>query len=299
MAQLLVVDDELFNLMMIEELLAGSHSLVTARDGLEAWRRLDSSPAQFDAVILDRRMPGMDGMETLRRIRQDARFQLTPVIMQTAACTPGEVAEGLAAGAWYYLAKPYDGVALVNIVKSALADRTIHLELDRLDTDIKGVLAMTCAARYRFRTPLEARRLAAMLGRLCPDHGGVTLGLAELMLNAVEHGNLGIGYAEKGALIASDTWLEEVERRLAAPEYRDCQAELEFVRENDELRFTIRDQGAGFEWRNYLEMDPARAFDAHGRGIALARQQAFAALDYQGSGNVVTTTIQLKQESQP
>ncbi len=297
MAQLLVVDDEAFNLMVIEEFLAGSHSLVTARDGLEAWRRLDSSPAYFDAVILERRMPGMDGMETLRRIRQDERFQLTPVIMQTAACSPAEVAEGLAAGAWYYLAKPYDGTALVNIVKSALEGRSIHLEMNRLDTDIRGVMAMTCAAHYRFRSPLEARRLAAMLGRLCPDHGGVSLGLAEMLLNAVEHGNLGIGYAEKGALIAADTWREEVERRLAAPEYRDCQAELEFVRTKDELRFTIRDQGAGFDWRNYLEMDPNRAFDAHGRGIALARQLAFAALDYQGSGIVVSATIRLQQEN--
>lgn len=291
MSRILAVDDEPFNLMIIEELLAGEHELVTAGDGLEAWQLLDREPERFDVVLLDRQMPGMDGMETLRRIRADPRFGLIPVIMQTAACAPGDVAKGLAAGAWYYLAKPYDGAALVSIVNSALHDRANRLELARLDTDISGVLAMTRQALYRFRTPAEAQRLASMLGRLCPDNAGVVMGLAELMINAVEHGNLGITYAEKSKLLASNTWMEEIERRLDIPELGVRRAEIEFVRKGDHLRFTIRDEGAGFDWRNYLEMDPARAFDAHGRGIALARHMSFASLEYQGNGNVVTATV--------
>ena len=293
MARLLTVDDEPFNLMMIAEFLAGDHELVTASDGLEAWALLDSEPERFDAVLLDRLMPRMDGMETLRRIKADERFRLMPVIMQTAACAPSEVAEGLAAGAWYYLAKPYDGAALVSIVNSALSDRASRRDMERLDTDINGVLSMTRQARYEFRSPDEARRLAAMLARLCPENPGVAIGLAELLLNAVEHGNLAITYAEKGELLAANRWQEEIGRRLAAAEFGSRRAELEFVLEGTRLRFTIRDEGSGFDWRSYLEMDPARAFDAHGRGIALARQLAFASLEYQGTGNVVTATVQL------
>lgn len=295
MSRLLVVDDEPFNLMMIEEFLADEHELATAGDGLDAWQQLDREPLRFDAVILDRIMPRMDGMEVLRRIRADERFRLMPVVMQTAACTPSEVAEGLAAGAWYYLAKPYNGAALISIVESALHDRKSRLELNRLDTDITGVLAMARQGRYQFRSPDEARRLAAMLARLCPENSGVAMGLAELMLNAVEHGNLGISYAEKGELLASDNWQEEIERRLAAPELGRRRAEIEFVREGTHLRFTIRDEGAGFAWRDYLAMDPARAFDSHGRGIALARQLAFASMEYQGIGNVVTATVPLQR----
>lgn len=295
MSRLLAVDDEPFNLMMIAEFLADDHEIVTAGDGLEAWRLLDREPERFDAVILDRIMPGMDGMETLRRIRGDARFRLMPVIMQTAACAPDEVAEGLAAGAWYYLAKPYQGGALISIIESALYDRASRLEMDRLDTDINGVLAMTRQARYQFRSPGEARRLAAMLSRLCPDKLGAAMGLAELMINAVEHGNLGIGYAEKGELLAANTWKEEIEHRLATPELGGRLAELEFAHEDTHLRFTIRDEGAGFDWKNYLDLDPARAFDANGRGIALARQLAFASLEYHGTGNLVTATLPLRQ----
>lgn len=42
-----------------------------------------------------------------------------------------------------------------------------------------------------------------------------------------------------------------------------------------ELSFRIRDQGAGFNWQGYLEMSPERAFDTHGRGIAMARTSRF------------------------
>jgi CheY-like chemotaxis protein/anti-sigma regulatory factor (Ser/Thr protein kinase) len=297
MATLLAVDDEPYNLLLIEEFLGSNHELVMVGDGLDAWNLLDSDPDRFDAVILDRRMPRMDGMETLRRIRADTRYRLVPVIMQTAACEPGEVAEGLSAGAWYYLAKPYKGAALVSIVNSALNDRAGRLEMERLDTDINDVLALTRQARYKFRSPGEARQLAAMCSRLHVGNVGVGMGLAELMLNAIEHGNLGITYAEKSELLAADRWQEEVARRLVAKEFGDRHAELEFTREGDHVRFTIRDEGAGFDWRNFLEMDPARAFDSHGRGIALARQLAFASLEYQGIGNVVTATLHLCEES--
>jgi CheY-like chemotaxis protein len=295
MPNLLAVDDEPHHLLMIEEYLGSDHKLVMAGDGLEAWKLLDSDPARFDAVILDRRMPRMDGMETLRRIRADERYQLIPVIMQTAACEPSEVAEGLAAGAWYYLAKPYEGAALVSIVKSALNDRAGRLEMERLETDITSVLALTRQARYQFRSPAEARQLAAMWSRFLAGRAGVGMALAELMLNAIEHGNLAITYAEKSELLAADRLQEEVTRRLASTEFGDRRAELEFAHEGTHVRFTIRDQGAGFDWKNYLEMDPARAFDSHGRGIALARQLAFESLEYQGAGNVVTATLHLSE----
>lgn len=45
---------------------------------------------------------------------------------------------------------------------------------------------------------------------------------------------------------------------------------------------TITDQGEGFAWERYLEMDPSRAFDTHGRGIAMARMISFDSVEYRG-----------------
>ena len=59
----------------------------------------------------------------------------------------------------------------------------------------------------------------------------------------------------------------------------------------NELIFTIRDGGPGFDWRAYLEFSPERAFDPNERGIALARQMSFSSLEYQGNGNIVVARI--------
>lgn len=293
MACLLVVDDEPLNLAVIAEFLRGqSHELVFANDGQEAWELLEAAPTRFHTVILDRIMPRLDGMALLGRMKADPRFAMVPVIMQTAATTPDQVAEGLEAGAWYYLAKPYRQAALNGIVYAALNDYHSRQELARVGDELLGLLAMTRQAQYHFRTPQEARMLATIMARLCPaNQGAVAMGLVELLLNAVEHGNLAIGYQEKSLLMERGCWQEEVERRLALPEYAECWAKLEFVRQGDTLRFTIHDQGAGFDWHHYLELDPARAFDSHGRGIAMARMLAFSSLEYQGAGNVVTATV--------
>lgn len=294
MAQLLVVDDEPFNLEIIAEFLSGrGHELAFAQDGGEAWQMLEAAPERFSAVILDRMMPRMDGMEVLRRLKADARFDAVPVIMQTAATDPEEVAEGLAAGARYYLAKPLRIGPLNRIVDAALAERHSRQELTRLSTGMKELLGMTRHASYRFRTLGQARLLAATLARLCPNEGAVAMGLSELVFNAVEHGNLGISYAEKGQLLEAGTWQEEIEKRLASPELAGRWAELEIIQETESISFTIRDQGDGFAWEGYLDMAPDRAFHSHGRGIALARQIAFSSLEYRGRGNVVTATVKL------
>jgi len=53
----------------------------------------------------------------------------------------------------------------------------------------------------------------------------------------------------------------------------------------------VADQGQGFNWRSFLEMDPLRAFDPNGRGIALARMLSFSNICYEGCGNTAVATI--------
>lgn len=199
----------------------------------------------------------------------------------------------MAAGAWYYLAKPYNEIALNSVVRAALSDRMNRKELERLSGESRLMWEMLKQGTFRFRFPDEARQLASALSEICADNSGIAVGLLELMLNAIEHGNLGIGYEEKSQLLESGEWEEEIDRRLAMPAQRNRFGELTFQREADCLHFTISDLGDGFDWANYLEMDPSRAFDSHGRGIMLAKQIAFASLEYNGCGNIVTATAAL------
>jgi CheY-like chemotaxis protein/anti-sigma regulatory factor (Ser/Thr protein kinase) len=296
--RVLAVDDDPVNLHIIGETLADSGlDVVFANGGDPALHALNGEQA-FDLVILDRMMPGLDGMQLLRRLKASPRHAKLQVIMQTAAATPEQVAEGLSAGAHYYLTKPYTPAALRTIARAALEDvqRTRELE----DQATLGVESMQMLDRavFGFRTIAQATKVGALLAQLCPSPGTAALGLAEILVNAVEHGNLGISYAEKSALKRGNRMHEELERRLVDPRYAARRAVVEFERMPDVLRFTVSDEGQGFDWSAFLEMDPKRAFDPNGRGIALARAMSFDQLDFQGCGNVVIATIQLPVDSE-
>jgi anti-sigma regulatory factor (Ser/Thr protein kinase) len=112
-------------------------------------------------------------------------------------------------------------------------------------------------------------------------------GLNELMVNAVEHGNLGISYDKKMQLVLEGRWQEEIENRLAQPEYSRKYAILEYEASEKGRTVKIIDQGKGFDWNSYLDLSPSRATDPNGRGIAIAKMRSFPTLEYRGSGNEV------------
>ncbi len=154
-----------------------------------------------------------------------------------------------------------------------------------------GTLGLLQEGRFRFRTLVEARDLSLLLANAFPEPQRVVVGIAELLINAVEHGNLGLGYAAKTALHASQRWEEEIERRLRDPASAHRCAEASLRRDEDSIRLRVADEGEGFDWRPYLEVDPQRAADVHGRGIAVARLLCFDRLEYLGCGNVVVATV--------
>jgi CheY-like chemotaxis protein len=293
-ASILVVDDEPLNLEIIAEFLEDDHyQLRFAGTGEEAWEILETPEETFDLVVLDRRMPGMDGVDLLRRIKADRRLAPLPVIMQTAAGAPEQVKEGIEAGAYYYLVKPYDLDSLQTIVRAALDDARSWADLERMGRSQIRANRWLQEARLAYRTVEEAREIGVFLSGLCPSPDMAVIGLVELLVNAIEHGNLGISYADKTQLRQDGAWDHELRRRLLLPENRGKRVEVAVARAADELSFTIRDQGSGFDWRKYMEFDPERAFDPNGRGIAVAKQLSFTRLEYEGRGNVVVAAVKL------
>jgi hypothetical protein len=115
------------------------------------------------------------------------------------------------------------------------------------------------------------------------------------MINAVEHGNLEISYEEKTRLFEVDGWDSEVRRRLSEPPYADRQVRVEFERLRDRIQVTITDEGRGFDWCQYLDIDPARLHHQHGRGIAMSRLISFDDVKYSGAGNQVSVGILLDE----
>ena len=292
--QLLLVDDSPLNLKILLEFLPQpDYRCTTAQGGLQAWEMLEAQPDRFHAVLLDRIMPEMDGMEVLRKMKQHPVLSQIPVIMQTAASTPQQTLEGLQAGAYYYLAKPFEKATLQAIVDAAVRDHISYLEVRQDLRRTTTTMRLLDSGTFRFKTPEEAKNLAMLLAHAYPDANRVVTGILELTLNAIEHGNLNIGYKEKSRLIEEEQLDSEIERRLSDPLYSSREATAQFVRRPDTLSLHISDQGKGFEWQKYLNFDPERAFDTHGRGIAMANKLSFDTIEYRGNGNQVITVLQL------
>lgn len=289
---ILVVDDEPFNRDIITEILDDpGYRISVAEDGVEAWAALSDPEARIDLVLLDRMMPGIDGLEVLKRIKGTPGLRDLPVIMQTAAASPDQVREGIAAGAFYYLTKPFEFETLQTIVRAALDAARQRAWVQQQLRSHAGSLALVKHARFELATLDEAQNLAALIASVCDNPELVAMGLSELLINAVEHGNLGISFAEKARLKGRDGWCEEVERRLALPENLTKRVSLSVSRIDNGWEFEIRDQGAGFDWAEFLELAPERAFAPNGRGIALARQLAFSELEYLDGGRRVRVRV--------
>ena len=231
--------------------------------------------------------------EAIKKIKSFPGLDQVPVIMETAAGDALSVQEGLNAGAYYYLIKPFEPKVLLSIVKAAVAQYQEYQSMQHSLRLAERPLAFLDNGVFHFQTIEDGCLLADFFAQACPKPDKAILGLRELIINAVEHGNLGITYHEKGQLVNEDQIHHEIARRLALPENRHKFVEVVFERRSDALIFTIRDQGEGFDWQRYLDFDPERLFDPNGRGIAMARTTSFDSIEYQGNGNTVVATVAL------
>ena len=133
----MLVDDEVdFSEIMTRRLKKRDLNIVAAFSGQEALDTLDKHQ-DVDVVILDVKMPGMDGIETLQKIK--AAHPLIEVIMLTAHATVESGIEGMKFGAFDYLMKPCDIEQLMGKVEEATRKKRDHEEKIR-EAHVKEIL---------------------------------------------------------------------------------------------------------------------------------------------------------------
>ena len=112
----LVVDDDMRNSFALSKVLRSRGlRVLLAQDGRKALAQLDGNPA-IELVVMDIMMPGMDGYQTMREIRKDARWATLPIIAVTAKAMMGDRERCVEAGASSYLAKPVDTDELLQLM---------------------------------------------------------------------------------------------------------------------------------------------------------------------------------------
>ena len=139
METILVVDDEKNYLVVLSAFLAEEgYEALTAEEGQEALEILES--ADIDLVLTDMKMPSMDGIELLRRIR--GKSPDLPVVVMTAYGTVEKAVEAMQQGAFNFIQKPFQNETLKQIVDSAVATYRVVKENRRLVQALED--------RYRF-----------------------------------------------------------------------------------------------------------------------------------------------------
>ena len=104
-----VDDDPTIRSLVRDILLASNFDVMSASDGFEALKLIDSEPRPLTlaCIILDVEMPGMSGLDVLTRLRLHQDTSSIPVIMLTCQSNPEDVMEGYNVGASYYITKPF------------------------------------------------------------------------------------------------------------------------------------------------------------------------------------------------
>ncbi|MCR5725088.1 MAG: response regulator [Treponema sp.] len=141
---ILVVDDDSSNLRMASKILTEQNMRVSClKSGEEAISFLLNAPpdSRPDLILLDVNMPGMDGFETMHKLRADASLSTIPVIFLTASDDAATEEKGLAAGAMDFIRKPFVPEVLLlrvrHTIKLVRLQSSLEQEVDRQTAEIR------------------------------------------------------------------------------------------------------------------------------------------------------------------
>jgi len=273
--RVLVVDDETaVRTLLVRALTQAGFVVDEAVDGAGALARVaDAAPA---VAVLDLLLPDRHGLALLAELKN-----MDPGIAVIVITGAGDEETALRAGAASFHRKPFLPTVLVQEVRRLAAWRAPP-----------PAGAATGGPLVRSFTTSEARDLSLVRDLTLPLRGildedgllGVRIGIGEMIANAVEHGNLGITAAEKEEALADGRFAALLAERLAEPRNAARRVHVETHFDGDGFRVTVRDEGAGFDWRA-LPGEPGTALA--GRGVLLARVH-FDEVRWNERGNEVT-----------
>lgn len=269
---ILVVDDEENIRNVLEAVFTSKgYGVVKAANGFEGIKAVEGGGV--DLAVIDIKMPGMDGMELLSRIKDhSAQF---PVIVMTGFADVETTAKALKAGASDFLAKPFGAQEVYHSVSRLLETRKVHDE----NRKILPFFTFTMDASIPSLTDHINGVIHYMTGHLkdielCDSSqlSNLVIALYEAIVNGMRHGN-GNNPAKKVRV----------------------RAEINF----NEARFIIADEGEGFAMDDIANpTDPKNLYKSSGRGIYLMKHFMDEVI-FNDQGNEVTLVKRRKGGARP
>jgi CheY-like chemotaxis protein len=287
MIKVLVVDDS-----RAEQQLAGACVKkcdaipIFASDGGEALALLASEHP--DAVLTDLRMPEMDGLELVQRIRRDHAD--IPVILMTAFGSEEVAVQALQAGAASYVPKKSLIRELPRALRVIQSNAAVNQQRDLVRSCVVSGEWQFILGYERGASEAIVTYLQDLLTRMnfCDkaEVWQITTALTESFCNAIDHGNLELS-SELRESSTDEFRRIGIERSTQDP-YRDRRVTVTVKLSQTEVRYTVRDEGNGFDPSTLPDpTDPENLLKASGRGLLLIRtfmDEVF----FNDSGNEIT-----------
>lgn len=178
-SKILVVDDEPVNVELLEAHLSGAeYEVVTAYGGVEALEKVESEKP--DLILLDVMMPGLNGFDVCKILKEKEETMFIPVVMVTALRELEDKIKGIESGADDFLTKPVNSLELITRVKSLLRIKYLHDEL--IERKLRQLRAEKELLQRELKIAREIQR--SFLPDVCPNIEGMDL--ATLTLPAGE-----------------------------------------------------------------------------------------------------------------
>jgi CheY-like chemotaxis protein/anti-sigma regulatory factor (Ser/Thr protein kinase) len=286
----LVVDDSAMDRHLagaIIQKMPGWHA-VFAGHGIEAMTFLEGRLP--DIVLTDMLMPEMDGLQLVQAIR--GKYPTVPVILMTAHGSEDIAIQALQKGAASYVPKKSLARDLAETLEQVLAASRTKQQEHRL-------LARLDSFETNFTLDNDTGLIPSLVGhleedinrlKLCDPGGLVLLGVAlhEALTNAILHGNLELS-SDLRETDEKEYYRLSAERR-GQPPYSDRRVFVSAKFTREELRFTIRDEGNGFDPNTLPDpTDPNNLGKVSGRGLLLI-QTFMDRVEHNPTGNQITMT---------
>ncbi|MGQ9615896.1 MAG: response regulator [Spirochaetota bacterium] len=298
MKKILIIDDN----APVREILKSAlkdkgYTVYEAKNGEEGLAIFKNIKPEI--VLTDVRMPELSGIEItkhIKEIKEDA-----DVIIMTGFGSEELVIEALQAGASNYIKKPIVFSDLFTILDNIINKREYRkrYEIARdvvvseqkeiiIGNDVTNLWGVINQILFNISPRVESRL-----------HEGMRLGLYEILVNAIEHGNLGISYEEKTKAQQDNSYLELLKAKIIEADAQGKRVYINSTYKDDTLKIEIRDEGEGFDFNALPDMsDPENVMASHGRGIFLCSIY-FDQIVYAKPGNCVTLIKRFSSPPEP
>lgn len=195
--EVLIVDDETEIRHFLARTLAREFRVLHAADGTEALRIIET--ARPTIVILDLMLPGLDGLEVCRRVKQDKNLRSIKILLLTARIDEGAKLEALANGADDFLTKPFSTVEVVTRIRNLHRTAQLENELRVQNSDLRETLRRLRKAEAEL---FQREKLSSL--------GTMAAGLLHEVNNPLNYTGMAIGVARKHPAVRADEGLAEI-----------------------------------------------------------------------------------------